>query len=114
MTLERTFSDNISDPIYYGAVMGDRIVGVNSVHHIDDTVRSRGLWVNPEYRNRGIGQNLLKHAITLAGDSVIWSFPRSEALSVYQKAGFKVCSEELIDTVDNKKNFYVKHATDNS
>jgi GNAT superfamily N-acetyltransferase len=114
MTLDRSFSDKISDSIYYGMILKDKIIGVNSVHQIEDTVRSRGLWVNPEFRKRGFGVELLEYGIMMAEGTTVWSYPRIEAVGVYKRAGFTVCSEEIVDNIDHKVNIYVKHETDNS
>lgn len=108
MTIDRKFSDDIEKPTFYGFESNGIIVGVNSVHRVDNTIRSRGLWVNPEFRKQGLGEKLLRHGIQLADGKLIWSYPREEAIRVYLNAGFEICSEKIIDLVDHKSNYYVK------
>jgi GNAT superfamily N-acetyltransferase len=107
MTLLGGYSTRISDPLYYGVVDADKIVGVNSIHRIDDTIRSRGLWVDPQYRNLGYGLLLTSAAIKLAAGQQTWSFPRKEALPTYTRAGFLKCSDFIFDELENKHNCYV-------
>ena len=89
-------TDNSIKVTYFGAEVDGEIVGVNSGYFHRLEYRSRGLYVLPEYRRRGIAQELLKatqdkgyeeRAITL------WSLPRRRALPVYKKFGFKILSK---------------------
>ena len=89
--------------IFFG-VYNDRnqLIGVNSCHQTSDThMRSRGLYVEPAYGGRGLGQYLLKAAIHVATTNnfeVIWSLPKSKAFKTYESVGF-VCEDgELIDS----------------
>jgi len=53
--------------------------------------RSRGLFVLPEWRKKGLGQLLLQRTIEEAmskGCSHIWSYPNESAISVYLSVGF--------------------------
>ncbi len=89
-------NDNIKVS-YFGAEVDGKIVGVNSgFKPKPHEYRSRGLFVLPEYRKRGIAQRLfnatqaqgyVENAITL------WSMPRRPALPAYLKFGFKVLSD---------------------
>ena len=89
-------------PLYFGVEIDGKIVGVNSCNAVNDIqYRSRGLYVLPEYRRRGIAQ-MLFNAVYEQGKKerrlVLWSMPRKPALSVYLNFGFKVVSD------------FVKHA----
>lgn len=90
------------DVDFFGYYANSEIVGVNSGHictgNQDNSVnyRSRGLWVNPQYRNRGIGQQLLLAAIDSAknqGFTLVWSYPRQSSWLTYQATGFSLASE---------------------
>ena len=86
--------DNIAnrDVFYFGYFIDDKLVGVNSCHDSAfETIRSRGLFVLPEYRNNKIGLKLLKHTLEFSKNHVdfVWSFPKVDALRVYERAGFK-------------------------
>jgi GNAT superfamily N-acetyltransferase len=83
-------------PKFFGYKLDDKIVGVNSGHKcFDHTYRSRGLFVFPEYRNHGVGKELLLATIEQGRKekaSLVWSYPRQESWSVYESAGFSLAS----------------------
>ena len=107
---------NYSNPVFYAYKENNKILGVNSYFHVNqDQCRSRGLYVYPEYRERGIGTILLKYAIDQNRDKkykFIWSRPRNTAVEAYKKAGFKITSKIVDNTPDGKpmlyKNYYCK------
>ena len=79
-------------PTFFIVKYGNTIVGVNSGHRTKDRLyRSRGIWVDPEYRRHGVAQLLFdmteKQAKKENCDAV-WSMPRKSALSAYEKFGF--------------------------
>ena len=81
---------------YFGAICDNKIVGVNSVHTLPDgTCRSRGLWVDSEYRGNSIGTLLLEVCVSWATGraSCIWSYPRNTSWNSYKKAGFELSSD---------------------
>lgn len=94
---------------FFGVVIGDQVIGVNSCHQCHDaSFRSRGLWVNEHYRKRGIGTALLKHAIEIAKNNnsyMIWSYPRISSLSVYLRAGYSLISDECSNEITNSNLF---------
>ena len=96
---------------FFGYVIGEWIIGVNSGHGCSDgTYRSRGLWVDPNYRNQGTGTKLLvaTYEQGLAeGYSTTWSYPRLTSWPTYQRAGFELVSNwEVSETSDS--NAYAK------
>ena len=87
-----------STPTFFGYIIDDRIVGVNSGHACpnQNNYRSRGLWVDPNYRRQGIGQQLLTATIKQGQQEVydqIWSYPRRSSWSTYRAVGFVLASE---------------------
>ena len=78
---------------YFGIFYNKNLIGVNSGHKSSKTeYRSRGLWVDLEYRRQGLGVLLLQKTqdqARIENCSLIWSIPRKESLAVYLSAGFK-------------------------
>lgn len=82
----------------YGAIDDhDEIIAVNSMHLCgDNSMRSRGLWVNPDFRRQGYGVAMLEYAIAAArreGCPYIWSYPRKTSWPTYKSAGFELTSD---------------------
>lgn len=87
-----------SNPTFFGYIINDNIVAVNSGHACpnQNNYRSRGLWVDPNYRRQGIGQQLLTATIKQGqreGYTEVWSYPRKSSWSTYRAVGFKLASE---------------------
>lgn len=82
---------------FFGYFLEDILVGVNSGHLcIDRSYRSRGLFVMPEYRGKGIGKNLLIETIKQGIEEkakFIWSLPRRTSWNTYAAAGFDLVTE---------------------
>lgn len=78
---------------YYGVFNGQNdIVGVNSCHDTGHLlVRSRGLWVDPNYRGQRLGVKLLDFATEWAQQRsrhAVWSYPRQDSMATYSAAGY--------------------------
>ena len=87
-----------STPTFFGYMIDDFIVGVNSGHACPNqhNYRSRGLWVDPNYRGHRIGQKLLTATIEQCqkeGYNQVWSYPRQTSWSTYQAVGFELVSD---------------------
>ena len=100
---DKTIFDKYT-PTFWTIMSGDNIVGVNSGFRTGEKIyRSRGLYVDEEYRNKGLSQILLRQAI-LQGKREdchwIWSMPRKVALPAYQKMGFKKRGKWLEEEVE--------------
>ncbi len=82
-------------PHYIGYFLDNKLIGVNSGHKTTDGgYRSRGLWVHPDHRGKGIGQMLLRQIIEFKGNAFfVWSFPRQTSWSTYQQVGFERTSD---------------------
>jgi GNAT superfamily N-acetyltransferase len=97
-------------PTFFGFFINEKLVGVNSGHSSSRIhYRSRGLWVEPAYRNQGIGVELLKYTFSLAEKEkrvICWSLPRKSSIGSYLKAGFEQCSE-YFKTETSEQNCYV-------
>jgi len=87
-----------STPTFFGYIINDKIVAVNSGHACpnQNNYRSRGLWVDPNYRGKGIARKLLTATIKQGqqeGYTQIWSYPRRSSWPTYQAVGFKLASD---------------------
>jgi GNAT superfamily N-acetyltransferase len=84
-------------PTFFGWFDNNNLVGVNSGHGtLQDGYRSRGLYVEPSYRGRGFGVQLLRATLQRARDErshYCWSYPKKESQRTYEKAGFKLVTE---------------------
>lgn len=86
-------------PIFWGVFENGVLLGVNSGHKTSmEEFRSRGLYVFPEYRKRGVGSQLLTRACSTAKEEkckLIWSAPRIHSTAVYEKVGFILSKNQL-------------------
>lgn len=84
-------------PSFFGYTINNQIVGVNSGHYcLDDSYRSRGLFVLKEYRKQGIGVKLLTRTIEQGkheNAKLVWSLPRLDSWKTYEAAGFNLVSD---------------------
>lgn len=98
------------EPTFWGVFDGDKIVGVNSGHRTTDwQYRSRGIWVNPDYRGQGIADLLftaLQQQAAHEDCEMLWSIPRKTALKAYTKFGFSTVGD-YIQTETADANIYV-------
>lgn len=105
----RCYHDDIDSATFLGIYDGKRLVAVNSFHRVGGMSRSRGLYVEPEYRGQGYGYHLLRETWRRCVVKPLWSYPKYEALHVYVNAGFRVVSDPIYDPIENKTNYYVVH-----
>lgn len=96
-------------PYFFAYYIDNNIAGINSAHKSSQTeFRSRGLYVFDEYRNQGIGKQLLEYTVKLGrseGCDYCWSVPRKTALSTYLSAGFNQ-SSDFFETDTSDENCY--------
>lgn len=82
----------LATPYFIGMMDGEHIVAVNSFVSTGTLEwRSRGLWVDPDFRGQGYAKKLLEHILTFVKHqdaTMVWTMPRREALPVYQSVGF--------------------------
>lgn len=98
MLLDKTFDIKNFDyePSYFIVIVDGKIAGCNSGHRCsDNTYRSRGLFVFPEFRAKGHGTELLLETIKqgkIERATKVWSYPKFESWKTYQKANFRLSS----------------------
>ena len=92
------------EPTFFCIRDNDNIIGVNSGFRTEDKVyRSRGLYVDRDYRTQGLAQILLKATIQQGiqeGCVWIWSLPRKTALPAYNKSGFMKVGDWIEEGVE--------------
>ena len=98
---------------YHGFYIDGELAGVNSGHICTDkSIRSRGLWVYPKFRQQGIGKRLLVATIEKGRDynpTSAWSYPRKSSWPTYESAGFKLTSDwEESETSEANAYCYLK------
>ena len=89
----------------YDSARKDRIVGVMAGHKSEPLCyRTRGLWVDPDYRGQGIAQGLFALAELQAKNEHcrwLWSYPRLAALPAYMKSGYVAYGEPDLGEYDH-------------
>ena len=89
------------EPTFYCAQARNEIIAVNSGFRTDnDIYRSRGLWVDPKYRGRGLSTILLERTVDQARREkckYIWTMPRKNAVPAYEKVGIKQIGNKWFD-----------------
>ncbi len=100
------------EPTFFGVYDNQKLVGVNSGHRTKDNIyRSRGIWVNPEYRKKGISKILFLMTESQAireECNLIWSIPRKSALSAYTRFGFETVGDFFDEGMEFGPNIYVR------
>ena len=84
------------EPTFFGIWSNNKLVAVNSCYISNKNSfwrywRSRGLWVDPEFRNQGYATIILTRSKEYAKEnygSWMWTVPRQSAFKAYHKAGF--------------------------
>ena len=86
---------------FLGYFLDNKLVGVNSGHGCKEipvyglNYRSRGLFVLPDYRKKGIGTALLEATKSQAreeGYKTVWSYPKISSWDTYNRAGFSLAT----------------------
>lgn len=89
------------EPSFFAIMYKNKIIGVNSGHKTaHNFYRSRGLYVDPDFRGHGLGTKLLIATIQQAyieNCRFVWSFPRESSINTYRAAGFKQTSDYTND-----------------
>lgn len=103
------------EPTFFGYYVGTELAGVNSGHMCCDlSYRSRGLFVFPEYRKKGIATSLLLETIQQGSKEYakfVWSLPKKDSWSAYSNAGF-ILSSDWINTETGTNAFCKKDLGD--
>lgn len=98
-------------PSFWAIYDGSEVIGVNSGFKTkNDYYRSRGIWINPDYRGKNLSNLLfveLEKQAILENCNNLWSMPRKGSHYAYLKFGFKQTSEFFDEGVEFGPNCYV-------
>lgn len=101
---------NLYTPTFFALFLENDIIGVNSGHKTSENYyRSRGLWIDPEYRGNNFSNFLLEavnNQAVLEKSKYIWTIPRKSALKSYKKNGFIKTSDFFDRGVEFGPNCY--------
>ena len=117
MTYDKLYDMEIYNnyvPTFWGVFDNNKLIGVNSGHKTNShSYRSRGIWVDPNYRGKNIAYLLfldLEEQALLEGCNNIWSIPRRGSESAYLKFGFKLVGDWFDNNMEFGPNIYaIKH-----
>ena len=98
-------SDTLLDAQHFAAWLGNKIVGVASIHPEPLTGfenkrswRLRGMAVDPSFQGTGIGKQILDECLKFIKQfdgEILWCNGRKTALKFYQSFGFNIIGEEF-------------------
>lgn len=115
MTYQKDYDIQIFDlyePTFWGIYYEDKLIAVNSGHRTSETdYRSRGLWVDRNYRRRGMTKLLFNALFEQAKKekvSLVWSCPRKAALAAYEASSFQKISDWFDEGMEFGPNCYVE------
>ena len=100
-SVEELASHEPPDSVAFGAFTGDQLVAVGLVGREGDDPgdwRVRGMAAKPEARGQGAGTRVLQALVQYAttnGATRVWCNARTRALTLYERAGFIVTSDEF-------------------
>lgn len=99
-------------PTFWGICENAKLIAVNSGHRTSKfEYRSRGLWVHPDYRRKGLTKYLFQELYIQAKKEKvvkIWSCPRASALKAYEASGFIKTSDWFDDGMEFGPNCYIE------
>lgn len=79
---------------YSNIVIDDKVVGCLLVTNKDDGVLLDEIYIEKEYRNQGIGTNIIKEVLSNNNIVYLWVYKENiKAISLYKSLGFNVIDE---------------------
>lgn len=87
---------------YYNIVINDKVVGCLLLTDIDDGKLLDEIYIEEDYRGKGIGSDIIKRIIMNNDIVYLWVYKKNErAISLYKRLGFIVINE-------TESRFYMK------
>jgi len=89
---------------YSNIVVDNKIVGCLLLTPKDDGILLDEIYLEEEYRNKGIGTNIIKEVISNNDIIYLWVYKENvQAISLYKKLGFNVIEE-------TESRYYMKYS----
>ena len=89
---------------YFNIVVDDKIVGCLLLTDIDDGILLDEIFLEEEYRNKGIGTDIIKNVISNNDIIYLWVYKENlKAVSLYKKLDFNVIEE-------TESRYYMKYS----
>ena len=93
---------------YYNIVVNNKVVGYLLLTNNDNGKLLDELYLEEEYRNKGIGTNIIKDILNKNNIVYLWVYKlNTKAISLYKRLGFKIIEE-------TETRYYMKYSRDNS
>ena len=93
---------------YFNIVVDDKVVGCLLLTDRDDGVLLDEIYLEEEYRNKGIGTDILKNVINNNDIIFLWVYKENlKAVLLYKKLGFVVLDE-------TESRYYMKYSKERS
>lgn len=79
---------------YFNIVIDNKVIGCLLITNKDDGILLDEIFIEEEFRNKGIGTNIIKDVLKNNDIVYLWVYKENiQAISLYKKLGFKVLEE---------------------
>ena len=93
---------------YYNIVVNNKVVGYLLLTNNDNGKLLDELYLEEEYRNKGIGTKIIKDILNKSNIVYLWVYKlNTKAISLYKRLDFQIIEE-------TKTRYYMKYSRDNS
>lgn len=90
---------------FIGYFIGEKIIGVQSGYKTSsEYFRIRGMWVDEEYRNKGIASSIVSAIEDIAlskNCKIVWTVPRKQAIGFWKKLGYEQITDFIMENNNN-------------
>ena len=111
-----------SNPVYLGYIVGLELAGGVSFFSMENNIyRTRGLFVYPKHRNKGIATKLLNRVISrvherhdIFEEGILWAMAGPNSIAAHRRVGFDQISEQFSHdlpdgNITNHYNCYMRY-----
>ena len=108
--IDKYISDEVKEQIdyYKNIVVDNKVVGCLLLTNNGNDKLLDELYLEEEYRNKGIGTDIIKNILNKNDVVYLWVYKlNGKAISLYKRLGFKIIEE-------TETRYYMKYSRDNS